>query len=51
MSRLIDGDKTQKHEAGTTITEPYNSDKCNGCFGASNNDCEICGTNRGRTET
>ena len=24
------------------LPEPYNPDKCHGCFGAANNDCERC---------
>ncbi len=31
-----------KITAWKPLTEPYNPDKCHGCFGAANNDCERC---------
>ena len=31
-----------KITAWKPLPEPYNPDKCHGCFGAANNDCERC---------
>lgn len=32
----------EKVIAWKPLPEPYNTDKCHGCFGAANNDCERC---------